>query len=639
MSPRLLVAVAATVALVPLAAPSSAAPEDEPGTPVVVAASAEPPQVSGLLRAPDGTEYAGLATVSGGKGTARVARRLPGSDWEEAVALSRPSPAATAPRIALLPDGGVAAVWTEFSGQIGSVWYAESSLDGRWSDPVMLTADGREPALAVGTDGDSVAVWRTSTLAIAAVERAAGFGWTAPAVISEPGNAGQTPDVAIDAAGDTVVVYEQVGPSRVRSIRKPAGGAWSQPADVSSIVPLGNVDDVQVLVDGDGIMTAVWVQRVPADASTSVGRVDTARLTPDATVWGPTVAISEASADLRWVAADLDAGGTITAAWTEGSDAGHRLSIARGAGGQWTEPEPTGAGALAGPASLEVLPDGRAVAGWLAEGPDGARALEVATASAAGTWSDARPVVTDAFVAWPHVALTDEGDVSAVYAQYAEGVGVRAVFADRSAPAIGSLLVPANATAGTPVELALAATDRRSAVDAVAWDLGDGSTGTGTTTRHTYASAGEYRVTARVFDAAGNVATAAATITVAVPPPAPAPVPGPTPRAAAQVRSLHLGSARIRAVGARAKAPRATRLDVRLSDASSATVVIAGRRRGLPTVTLTRPVTADRATLTLRAKVGGRALPPGRYVIAVTADGPGGQSRPARVTLRVVGTT
>ena len=75
------------------------------------------------------------------------------------------------------------------------------------------------------------------------------------------------------------------------------------------------------------------------------------------------------------------------------------------------------------------------------------------------------------------------------------------------------------AAAGSPVSFTASATDVSPAVQAAgftyAWNFGDGSTGSGATTSHTYASAGTYTVSVTATDEYGGVSTAAtSTLTI-----------------------------------------------------------------------------------------------------------------------------
>ena len=67
---------------------------------------------------------------------------------------------------------------------------------------------------------------------------------------------------------------------------------------------------------------------------------------------------------------------------------------------------------------------------------------------------------------------------------------------------------------------AAASTDPDGTVRAVAWDFGDGATGTGTTASHTYAAAGTYPVTVTVTDDDGATGRTTQQVTVTAPPPA-----------------------------------------------------------------------------------------------------------------------
>jgi len=68
----------------------------------------------------------------------------------------------------------------------------------------------------------------------------------------------ESPDVAIDSAGDIIVVWQQgEGPStsRIYASYRPAGGSFGTPVPVSSIGASAPV----VAMDADGDATVVWL--------------------------------------------------------------------------------------------------------------------------------------------------------------------------------------------------------------------------------------------------------------------------------------------------------------------------------------------------------------------------------------------
>jgi PKD repeat protein len=68
-----------------------------------------------------------------------------------------------------------------------------------------------------------------------------------------------------------------------------------------------------------------------------------------------------------------------------------------------------------------------------------------------------------------------------------------------------------------------ASSDSDGAIVSYAWDLGDGSTASGTVVSHTYADPGTYTATLTVIDDDGATDSAGVTITVTAPPPPPPP--------------------------------------------------------------------------------------------------------------------
>ena len=81
------------------------------------------------------------------------------------------------------------------------------------------------------------------------------------------------------------------------------------------------------------------------------------------------------------------------------------------------------------------------------------------------------------------------------------------------------------ANVGATISFDASASSDNVAIVSYEWDFGDGTTGTGETTTHTYAVPGTYKVALTVSDAAGNTDTDLLTVTIETPPPGPGPSP------------------------------------------------------------------------------------------------------------------
>jgi hypothetical protein len=141
---------------------------------------------------------------------------------------------------------------------------APSGAGAAWLSPVDISRAGQnatEPQVAADSAGDVVAVWRRSKGAnyvIEAVERPTGGAWSAPLQLSAEGQSAETPQVAVDAAGDAVAVWSRSNGSKyiVQSATRPAGGVWGPPLDLSAAG--ADAKGPQVAVDGAGRFVVVW---------------------------------------------------------------------------------------------------------------------------------------------------------------------------------------------------------------------------------------------------------------------------------------------------------------------------------------------------------------------------------------------
>ena len=240
---------------------------------------------------------------------------------------------------------------------------------------------------------------------------------------------------------------------------------------------------------------------------------------------------------------------------------------------------------------------------------------------------------------------------------------------DATPPAFDAISVPDAATPGTRIALAAGATDALTPVQ-IDWDFGDGSGARGATVTHAYGAPGNFTVTARAHDAAGNVAVQTRSVAVAarpgrggtgaVPPNTPADLTAPV------VSKLTTTNARFR-VGATStdpiraaakKSPAGTVFGVAVNERStlvlSFTGKLAGRKKGsrciagrtigkactiaaLPGALLRSARGAGAVSIPFSGRIGGARLEPGSYRLAVSAiDAAGNRSKTRTVSFKVV---
>jgi len=292
----------------------------------------EAPQVA-LDRAGDAVVV--WQQAHGHKEVIESATRPAGGAWSRPVDLSAPG-RVEGPEVAVDSKGEAVAVWVHSRGARYVIQSATLPVDGTWSAPADLavaTTDTRRPQVAVDEAGDAVAVWqqiRGGNDAILAVTRPAGGAWSAPAVLSAPGQNARGPQVALDQFGDAVAVWQRSNGHHliVQSATLPAHGSWSRPVNVSG--PGRSAGGAQVAVDQAGGAVAVW--------SRSEGRrrvVQSARLDRS---WSRPVDLSR-SAIAYAPQVEVDPSGNAVAVWTRRSGARYIIqSASRRAGRAWSKP-------------------------------------------------------------------------------------------------------------------------------------------------------------------------------------------------------------------------------------------------------------------------------------------------------------
>jgi PKD repeat protein len=183
----------------------------------------------------------------------------------------------------------------------------------------------------------------------------AGAGWIAPVPVSQAGVAGSEPQVAVDGAGNTTVVWVSgSSPNRnIRSAYRPTDGSWE--ASISLLNGILDCHDPQLAVNPSG--TAVVV----ADCDAGAAGMNSAYRASAGGSWTPNVVSGSTSGTEPRVA--LDGAGNAVLVWAKSDDTVQ--SSYRPAIGSWAgalQASPVGATALN--PQVAIGPGGYAWAIW-----------------------------------------------------------------------------------------------------------------------------------------------------------------------------------------------------------------------------------------------------------------------------------
>lgn len=205
-------------------------------------------------------------------------RHLAGAGWGAAERLSSASVDAGLPRVAIDPSGSGVAVWLQTGGTATEVWASRLVAGGGWSAPERVgSASGGpvQPQTAVDGGGNAVAVWKSfdgSRWTVRASRYQAGAGWGAAQALADGDVLDAHPQVASDASGAAVAVWEQSDGARYRIwSRRWADGAW-EAAEVVDAAAAGDAVFPSVAMDGSGNAIAAWRQYDAGRWSVSASR-------------------------------------------------------------------------------------------------------------------------------------------------------------------------------------------------------------------------------------------------------------------------------------------------------------------------------------------------------------------------------
>jgi hypothetical protein len=458
------------------------------------------------------------------------AYRPAGEGWEEPVDLSEPElegevvPGANdagSPQIVVDRNGNVTVLWERYAGTKIVLQSVDRPFGGSWTAPTDIGAvnlgAAPEPWIAVDWEGRATAVWQDAGVIQAAFRPYLGE-WEAPVPLS--GGEDFVPQAAMDARGDVTAVWMHFDGSRhvVESAYRPEAGEWESPILVSQ--PGEEGGNPHVALDAKGDSLVVWRGEDEGDEFVR------AAYRPQAGSWGKPADVSSPGQQVEALRDAVDPEGNAIVAW---SGDGIAQAAFRPVAGSWEEPvELSADGGNSFPSDVVFDTSGNAALVW--ERWDGSSNLVQAAYKPAGEeWEPAvdlseegkqgmdAVIVLDA----PGDATAADGHATAVWVSEEshpcggkEGIcstdTVQAAGYDPDGAPVVEVEIPATATIGEPVEVSTPTED----LFAPLIEFGDGESVAGTEASHEYEKAGEYQVTVGGAEVLGYRSSAQRMITI-----------------------------------------------------------------------------------------------------------------------------
>jgi hypothetical protein len=250
------------------------------------------------------------------------------SGWGPATLVESDNSAlSTRPEVAIDRDGNAVAVWLDSDAvlSISRVWANRCTPASGWGTPTIISTDGGGdasfPRVAMDGGGNAMVVWSQSdgtTNRVRANRYVRGFGWgLAWFVNSGLAFDAQVPRVAMDVAGNTMVVWVQSDGTRLNAWanRYAAGWGWGTPACIQAAgtVATEDVKFPRIAMNGAGDATAVWNQ---GDGSTF--HVWASRYSAGSGSWGSATLLSPADAgEDGYARVSMDDAGNAMAVWRQ----------------------------------------------------------------------------------------------------------------------------------------------------------------------------------------------------------------------------------------------------------------------------------------------------------------------------------
>jgi hypothetical protein len=452
-----------------------------------------------------------------------AAARPAGGAFSAAQTLSDPSAFSMSPDVASDAQGDAVAVWLQFDGANARVQAAYRPAEGSFGAPQTLSAAGyeaREPRVAMNAAGEAVIVWSLgSGLSEEAQASSAAPGGIFGAAQDLTGFTGvaSLPQVTLDSHGDAIAVWEGWDGSKIRiqEASRAADASFGAPEFLS---PAGeNAGTPQIAFDSSGDALAVW-RFDGSPASTIQGDY---RPVGGEFAASQTVSVSSsAPAQAPQVAFDAQGEGVLAWQQSDGSEPRIYTSVRTpGSSGSFDAPGTVDPG---GQEAYEPSVAGDGLSGTIVSWKtfNGAtNSTQAAVRPAGGSFGPASTVsATGPQESTPRVGIDAQGNGIAVWSRSSgPDYLLEAAGYDAAGPLPRGVTLPSQGLVGQPLQFFIAPLDVWSPVLSEGFSFGDGSSATGVSAMHTYSVPGSYQVTATATDVLGNTTVVTRTLTISAP--------------------------------------------------------------------------------------------------------------------------
>jgi hypothetical protein len=342
--------------------------------------------------------------------------------------------------------GNSIAVWRNST--LGRIELRRVTAAGVLEPVRLLTPDGVDvdvrPQLAIAPDGTAIVVWRENTGPAIQLRTVAPDGTIGPLQTLTSGGDPYNPLPAVDGAGNAYVVWNDVADNLVRMRTRSAAGALGA---IETVSAGGAGQNAGIGVAGDGAAAIVWREGAPP-SDQILGRRRTA-----AGSLGPIVPIagSELGSGFQFPEINVESGGIATVVWEN------------------------------------LVTDTFQARGFREDG----------AVDPVATVSDPNPY---------DVGIGDDGfGNTAVAVADISTKKIDAQLFDGGGPELRSLSVPSQVERGEPGSFSFVPFDLLSTVASSGWEFGDGGAANGTSATHSFALAGTFTVAGVSTDSVGNV--------------------------------------------------------------------------------------------------------------------------------------